>query len=401
MRRAVIAACCLALTGVPAAANAAEPEVETVVAGAAFPTNLAFGPSGSMYFTEKDTGAIREVTGDGELLPDPVTTFEVTSEGETGALGIASYEDWLYVYLSDAQTGTNRIVRFPTDDPEAVEEVADLLPTTAGYHNGGDLAIGPDGMVYATVGEMHEPDRAQDPADLGGKIIRLAPDGAVPRDNPFGEDNPAWSMGHRNSFGICFDLETGTLYETENGPDSHDEVNVIERGGNYGWPDVMGPGGEPDFIDPLVDFPEIVAPTGCSVWGHTLWFGDFGGNLYRLSLPAEAPASPEIVAQLPGGITDVARGPGDALYIATQSGIYRLAMAPPAGQTASAAPSPIPSPEPTGERSLSWPAVIASVLALALVVAGGLWFAVIRRREEAEGDAEEAAEAEGTSSPDA
>lgn len=403
MRRAALFICLLAATVATGTAHAAEPEIETVVAGADFPTNMTFGPSGSLYYTEKNTGLVREVDDHGELLDEPVARFDVTSDGETGLLGIASYEDWLYVYLSDAQTQTNRIVRFSTDDPSAPEDVAELLPTTAGYHNGGDLAIGPDGMLYATVGEMHEPDLAQDPDSLGGKIVRLTPEGEVPAGAPFGDDNPAWSMGHRNSFGICFDFESGLLYETENGPDAHDEVNVIDKGGNYGWPDVMGPGGEPEFIDPLVDFPDIVAPTGCSVWGHTLWFGDFTGNLYRLPLPAEAPATPEVVAQLPGGITDVARGPGDALYIATQDGIYRLAVAPPAGRTASAAPSPIPSPEPTGKRTLSMPAVVASVLALLLVLAGGWWFARIRTREEAEGDAEEAAEAGGEdpSRPDA
>jgi glucose/arabinose dehydrogenase len=395
---AILALVCLG----SAPAQAAEPQIEPVVEGAEFPTNIAFGPGGSMYYTEKDTGRIREMNADGELLDEPVATFDVTGGGETGLLGIAPYGDWLYVYYSDAASGKNVIARLDTsaDNPQP-EIVAELLPTANGYHNGGDVTFGTDGMLYATVGEMHEADRAQDPQDLGGKVIRLTPGGDVPSNNPFGADNPAWSMGHRNSFGICFDPETGDLWETENGPDSHDEVNLIEAGGNYGWPQVMGPGGAPDFIDPVVDFPEIVAPTGCAVWGHTLWFGDFsGGRLYRLPVTAPRPPQAEVVAQLPSGITDVQRGPGDALYIATVDGIYRLTVAPPAGVDATHVAAP-PKTDFTGERSLSFPAVAASLLALVIVLIGGLWFAMIRRREEAEGDLEEAAEAQAEAQAEA
>src|SRR5947207_4756321 len=120
------------------------------------------------------------------------------------------------------------------------------------YHNGGALAFGSDGMLYVTVGESHEPTFAQDPSSIGGKVLRLMSDGSVPPDDPIA-GNPLFTLGHRNSFGICVDPATGDLWETENGPTSDDEINLLRAGGNYGWPDVMGDGGPEGTIDPVID----------------------------------------------------------------------------------------------------------------------------------------------------
>ena len=180
----------------------------------------------------------------------------------------------------------NRLARIRADDLAAPPEaLLDALTTEHGYHNGGDLVFGGDGKLYVAVGEVHEAERAQDPDDLGGKILRLNPDGSTPSDGPFGPENAAYSMGHRNSFGLCVDPSTGDLWETENGPGSDDEVNRIEPGGNYGWPDQLGPGGEPAFIDPVLDFPEVIVPTGCAVWQGDLYFGAYGD---RSAVPAVA-----------------------------------------------------------------------------------------------------------------
>ena len=140
-------------------------------------------------------------------------TLPVVPEAERGLLGIAIGPDfeadpWIYLYLSDATDGVNRLVRVRADGDRAAGEPETLLEgldSAAGYHNGGDLAFGADGSLFVTLGEAHEADRAQDPSDLGGKIVRLEPDGSVPADNPFGAGNPVWSYGHRNSFGICVD----------------------------------------------------------------------------------------------------------------------------------------------------------------------------------------------------
>ena len=112
-----------------------------------------------------------------------------------------------------------------------------LLSTVAGgspYHNGGRIAFGPDGMLYAIVGDAHDSSNAQDTSDEDrGKIIRIEPDGDVPSDNPFGDR--VWAFGIRNSFGFAFDPQTDDLWETENGPECNDEINRIRGGQNYGW----------------------------------------------------------------------------------------------------------------------------------------------------------------------
>ena len=219
--------------------------------GVEFPTNMAFAPDGSLFYTEKETGRVRIVRPGGRPVPAPFVTLPVIPDAERGLLGIALDPDfprqpWVYLYDSNATTGMNELIRIRDDHGVAGERQVLLvgLPASSGYHNGGDLAFGLDGTLFASIGEVHESDRAQDVGDLGGKIVRLNPDGSVPADDPFGASNPVWSYGHRNSFGLCVDPTTGDLWETENGPDVDDEVNLIRAGANYGWPMVTGKAGE-------------------------------------------------------------------------------------------------------------------------------------------------------------
>jgi glucose/arabinose dehydrogenase len=260
------------------------------------------------------------------------------------------------------------LARIGADDAGArPEPLLDALTTEHGYHNGGDLVFGGDGKLYVAVGEVHESARAQDPNDLGGKVLRLNPDGSIPSDDPFGPANPALSMGHRNSFGLCVDPSTGVLWETENGPGSDDEVNRIEPGGNYGWPDQLGPGGEPTFIDPVLDFPTTIVPTGCAVWRGDLYVGAYGtGLLYRLSLPAADSAHADVVGDLGAGITDLQVGPDGDLYIATFDAIRKLAA------TGSPEPemSPTATPPPADASGGGWKTAVA--LVAGLVIAAGL-----------------------------
>jgi len=239
------------------------------------------------------------------------------------------------------------------------------------------------------VGEVHESDRAQDPNDLGGKILRVTPVGASPEDNPFGQ-TPVYSMGHRNSFGICFDPDAGALYETENGPDSHDEVNLIKAGGNYGWPTVMGHSGGDALVDPIWDFPKIVVPTGCVVANHTLYWGDYSeGRIYSLTLDLANDPQAAVVADLGVGITDMQMGPDDGLFVATANSIVRFAQ-PPGG---AATPSSIAAGGSSGPAAVksnhfeTYAAWAAGLFALALVIGGGLWLRRISRRENARPDA--------------
>jgi quinoprotein glucose dehydrogenase len=349
-----------------------------------FPTNMALAPDGRIFYTEKDIGEVR-IIRDGELLAEPFAALDVIGDAERGLLGIALHPDfpaepWVYLYYSDADSGRNRIVRIRAEGNRGtdIEPIIELLPADSGYHNGGDMAFGPDGMLYAVVGETHDPDRAQAPDDLGGKILRLAPDGSTPPDNPFGPGSPVFTLGHRNSFGLCFDPATGQLWETENGPESHDEVNRIVAGKNYGWPDQSGPGGQPEFADPVLDFPVTEALTGCAVVGDVFWFGAYSaGRLHHATIHGT-----RLVDESSTGfdnITDLQLGPDGFLYVAATGAIRRFRVADaasptPSGTSASpsaATPSPSASPTPASGRGSSGTVsfvVIAVLLALGIVV---------------------------------
>jgi len=342
------------------------------VAGVSFPTNLAFAPDGRLFFTEKETGTVRIVEPGGRLRPAPFFRARVQGGGETGMLGIALHprfadgEPWVYVYLSDADTAVNRIVRIRADGAEATGDpqvLLDTVPATNAYHNGGDLVFGPDAMLYATVGEAHERERAHDLDDLGGKVLRLTPDGAPAPGNPFGDANAAFTTGHRNSFGICVDPATGELWATENGPDRDDEVNRLRAGADYGWPDVTGDS-DGRFEDPVTVFADPVALTGCAWWGGALHVGAFNdGKVYRIDT---ATGDREPAFAFPAGVTDLVSGPGGALYVATTTDIWRIEAATSPTPTAFGSPLPPVTPD-TGAGPIRWVSIVA-----AIVLAGAL-----------------------------
>jgi glucose/arabinose dehydrogenase len=350
-----------------------------------FVTNVALAPDGRIFFTEKETGEIR-IVQDGELLSQPFARFDVVPSGESGLLGLAldpNFEKhpWVYIYFTDAQDGRNRLVRVEADGNTATNQQTLLVLLTAtGIHNGGDLAFGADGKLYVTVGETGEASRAQDVNDLGGKVLRLNPDGSVPTNNPFGPGNPAFTMGLRNSFGICVDPSSGTIWETENGPTEDDEVNRIQAGGNYGWPDQLGTGGAPKYVDPQLVFPQVIVPTGCAVVGRFLYFGDFSGDLHRVSIDGSELGERAVVEHLDTGITDVERGPDKDLYVSTSDSIVRLPAigsygegspsATGAGAAGSGTPSASASPgdRPAGSPAIFWLLLILLIGALVAVL---------------------------------
>jgi glucose/arabinose dehydrogenase len=357
--------------------------VTIVATGLEAPTNLALAPDGRILFTEQQTGRVR-IIQDGRLLPHALAAFRVVSGAETGLLGIAldpnfQSQPWVYVYLSEARDEVNRVIRFRADDPSMRQTVFVGLSTVNGYHNGGDLAFGPDGKLYVVTGEAHDEMLAQDPSSVGGKILRLDPDGSLPPDNPLGPSSPVYALGIRNSFGLCFDPRTGDLWETENGPDRDDEVNRILPGANYGWPVQLGAGGEPRFIDPQLVFDQVIVPTGCAFTGRgdTLYFGDYSsGDLHAATLVGRSLdriAQQHVIVTAPSGITDVASGPNGSLYLATTDSILRVdpgaAGGIPAERGGSAAPSATSGPP----SSRSGPLRTAIVIVLLLVLAGSLF----------------------------
>ena len=327
---------------------------EPAADGFDFAANVAFAPDGTIFVADKDIGEIR-IVRDGEILDEPFASVETAAPvNEMGLLGVAVHpefpaEPWVYAYYSDTEIERNRLVRFRAEGDVAVErdDLLDLLPTTFGWHNGGDLAFGPDGMLYVTVGEGHISARAQDEDELGGRILRLEPDGSVPQDNPFGPDNPTYALGLRNSFGICVDPASGGLWATDNGPGGSDEVNLVDAGANLGWPDRLGESGDPGFLDPVLTFADTIVPTGCAVNEGDLFFGEgYTGNLHRMPLPGP---DEQIVGRFEGGVTDVSVAPDGALWVATPNVLYRRA---PAQATSPTSPRPT-SPSETGTASES------------------------------------------------
>lgn len=252
-------------------------EPEVVASGLEAPWGLAFLPDGGALVSERDSGRVLRVAPGAD--PQEVGTVPgVDAGGEGGLLGLAVSPEFerdqlVYAYLTGQ--GDNRIVRFRLGGGQ-VEVLLDGIPK-AGIHNGGRIAFGPDRMLYAGTGDAAERGNAQDPGSLGGKILRLRPDGGVPADNP-DPGSPVWTLGHRNVQGLAWDGQ-GRLFATEFGQNRVDEINRIERGGNYGWPEVEGTGGGGRFRDPLVTWPTSQAsPSGAAIAGGTLYVAALRGE---------------------------------------------------------------------------------------------------------------------------
>jgi aldose sugar dehydrogenase len=316
--------------------------VETVVSGLEVPWALAWAPDGRLFLTERP-GRIR-VVEQGTLRPEPVATLPSSqSTAEGGLMGLALAPDFtasgaLYVYYTYDVGGEvrNRVsrLRLGTGGPPEETIILDDIPGSR-VHDGGRIAFGPDGKLYVGTGDARQPDRLpQDPASLGGKVLRLEPDGSVPADNPF-PGSLTYSFGHRNVEGLAWQPGTGQLYAAEHGPTGengwccHDEINRIVPGGNYGWAVVIGQAGDPRFLDPLVESGEGSWPPGGLAFAETgAWAGDLflaslaGGQLWRFSLSADGSSvadRAQLIAGEYGRLRALAAGPDGALYVATSN----------------------------------------------------------------------------------
>jgi len=323
----------------------------------AFPVAIAFSPdnsgppaseessrrAGKFFFTEKNNGRVRIYENDA-LLSNAFVTVAVTGSGEQGLLGITlhpQYPDSPYVYIfftrSTATGGTrdNMVVRYTDSSNVGITpDTIVIVPrnNTATNHNGGNVHFGPDGKLYVTFGEYATSSNSQDTSagNLRGKILRLNPDGSIPDDNPY-PGKSFWSHGHRNSFDFTFDQLTGKMYCTENGPSCNDEVNLVPRRGNMGWP-VDGNclySGSPIYTRPLYYFPSsLPALTGIAVyrhtafprlWGKLLFTGNSNPTLWTVTLAADGdtivPGSFSAFFTYGTGFADVEIGPEGSIYL--------------------------------------------------------------------------------------
>jgi glucose/arabinose dehydrogenase len=189
-------------------------------------------------------------------------------------------------------------------------------------HDGGRIAFGPDGKLYASVGEAGDGELAQDPRSLNGKILRMNADGSVPRDNPFG-DSLVWTLGHRNVEGLAWD-SGGRLWASEFGQNEFDELNLIRAGRNYGWPEVEGRGSTDGgrFTNPVVTWSTSDAsPSGVAIRGDELYLGALQGQaVLRVRLTGQrAQKLNPLLQQAYGRIRTVARAPDGSLWVTTSN----------------------------------------------------------------------------------
>lgn len=262
------------------------------------PWSLIFLPDGRALVSERP-GRIRLIKG-GRLQDEPYAVLDVAHTGEAGLMGLALHPDFPdkpYVYAMHTYKKDNELfnkvvrIRDKGNKGRVTRTVIDHIPG-ARFHNGGRIAFGPDTMLYIAAGENFKADVAQDVQSLGGKILRITPEGGIPEDNQF-KDSPVYSYGHRNPQGIAWHPVSGELFASEHGPSgefghfAHDEINVIRRGGNYGWPEVIGAAGHKSYRDPLIVWKKTTPPSGITFYRGTL-MGHLTHSLFVATLRSEA-----------------------------------------------------------------------------------------------------------------
>jgi glucose/arabinose dehydrogenase len=268
--------------------------VTTIASGVDVAWGEAFLPDGSALFSERNTFNIYRLTGSGTKTPAGKINQAVGTGGEGGLLGLEvspafATDHWVYVYHTAAEG--NRVIRIKYENNTLVQSTYQILIQGIGksrYHNGGRLRFGPDGKLYASAGDAQNTSTAQSNTSLNGKILRINPDGTIPSDNPFG--NAVWSKGHRNPQGLDFDAQ-GRLWASEFGNTSQDEVNLITKGGNYGWPSCEGTLGScAGFIAPKKTWSTSEAsPSGLTIINNYVFVATtVGQRVYRMRIDASA-----------------------------------------------------------------------------------------------------------------
>lgn len=318
--------------------------IEAIASGLDTPWDMVFTSPSRILVTERP-GQIR-IVENGALRETPLHVFtEVVEKGEDGLMSLALDPDYaenrfLYaaVAYADGEKLWVKVMRF-VDAGERLENpfvVIDRIPA-AEYHSGCRIAFGPDGKLYVSTGDATDKRLAQDTSSLAGKILRLNRDGTIPSDNPF-PGNAVWSYGHRNPQGLAWQSDTGLLFETEHGPSiidgpaGGDEVNIIEKGGNYGWPIVSHERSREGMLSPVLVYTPAEAPGSLMIysgrvfpeWRGNLFFGALKGEgLMRIRMDSEDPRKVAGYGKLRevalGRIRAVIEGPDGNIYFTTSN----------------------------------------------------------------------------------
>ncbi|SDJ65453.1 Glucose/arabinose dehydrogenase, beta-propeller fold [Nonomuraea maritima] len=301
-----------------ASAQAAPGAPVDVATSLSVPWGIAFLPGGDALVTERDTGRLLRVSPSGDVR-ELAKIDGVRPDGEGGLMGVAVRDEHVFLYYTADRD--NRIVRYRLAG-DALSEPTVIVQgiPKGGIHNGGRLAFGPDGYLYATTGEVGDGSLAQDRDSLGGKILRMTTDGAPAPGNPF--DTLVFSYGHRNVQGLAWD-PSGRLYASEFGQNRYDEINAIRPGANYGWPVIEGRGDDRRFVNPILTWAtDEASPSGMAYANGSLWVGALRGErLWQVPLTADgAPGRP--VAHLTGRygrLRAVAVAPDGKLWVGTSN----------------------------------------------------------------------------------
>ncbi|MGZ8805096.1 MAG: PQQ-dependent sugar dehydrogenase, partial [Microbacterium sp.] len=301
-------------------------DATTLATGLGAPWSVAPVATGGALISERDTGSILEWDGE-DLVRTVGVVPGVVSRGEAGLHGLALWTDadggdWLYAY--HGADDDNRVVRMPLGGETGSLTLGEPDPVFTGIprqttHNGGRIAFGPDGFLYVSTGDAQLRDAAQDEQSLGGKILRLTPEGEPAPGNPF--DNAVWSLGHRNVQGIAWTSD-GAMWASEFGQNTWDELNLIVAGGNYGWPIVEGEETDGRFVDPAVVWATSEAsPSGIAAIGSTVFVSGLRGERLWVvdTADAQVDGDPRVGLVGQGRLRDVVAAPDGTLWILTNN----------------------------------------------------------------------------------
>ena len=324
------------------------PKVEVVAQGLEVPWGLAFLPGGDILVTERP-GRLRRVH-QGRLDPPPVATWDIDPAGEGGVLGVALHPDFannslVFIYVTKEAGGRtfNQVERWRYDRKENRATMAGVVLgdiPAARFHNGGRLRVGHDGMLYIGTGDAGEPQLSQQRDSLAGKVLRIQPNGDIPRDNPW-PNVAAFLLGLRNTHGFDW-ISREQMVVTDHGPSGelgrrgHDEVTIVVAGDNLGWPTIYGCEKEQGLVAPSLTWERAVPPGGAAYytgdaipeWKDSLVIGVLGDkHLHRVvfdDIDVRRVARHEVYfrGDPPSGygrLREVIQGPDGALYVTTSN----------------------------------------------------------------------------------